>query len=100
MVESKPKMIYRYMGNTGIRVSVLGFGNYLGENKPGAQQFLTDSIKKCLDSGINYFDTAEGYGMGVAETQMGVSFKELKVKREDIVVSTKIFFYGSGLKGS
>ena len=52
----------------------------------------TNAIKKCLDYGVNFFDTAEVYGGGLAETQMGIAFKELGVKREDIVVSTKIFF--------
>jgi aryl-alcohol dehydrogenase-like predicted oxidoreductase len=92
----KSKMIYRYLGNTGIRVSVLGYGNYLAEENEAAQKFSTDAIKKCLDYGVNFFDTAEGYAHGLAETQMGISLKELKVERKDIVVSTKIFFYGVG----
>ena len=42
--------------------------------------------------GINFFDTAEGYGFGTAETIMGKAFKQLDCKREQIVVSTKIFW--------
>lgn len=49
-------------------------------------------IKACLDSGVNYFDTAEAYGSGESERTLGNAFKALKVPRESIVVSTKIFF--------
>ena len=45
---------------------------------------------------MNFFDTAEAYGMGYAETSLGRIFKELNVKREDVVVSTKIFRIGQG----
>ncbi len=88
-------MIYRYLGPTGIKVSVLGFGNYanndiITEEKQG----LNDAfVKKCLENGLNYFDTAESYGAGAAETMIGNSFKNLAVKREDIVIATKVFFF-------
>ena len=90
----KKNMEYRYLGNTGIQVSILSYGNYINSHDEKAQELTTQSIKKCLDYGINFFDTAEGYGHGTAETLLGVAFKELGVKREEIVVSTKIFFYG------
>ena len=44
-----------------------------------------------MEYGVNYFDTAEYYGYGQAEILLGNAFKELNVKREEIVVSTKIF---------
>ena len=50
----------------------------------------------CFDAGINFFDTAEIYGNGNAETQMGKAFKELGLKREEIVVSTKLYKIGPG----
>jgi aryl-alcohol dehydrogenase-like predicted oxidoreductase len=50
-------------------------------------------LKRCIEHGINFLDTAEGYGHGVAETLLGNSIKELGLKREEIVVSTKIFFF-------
>jgi aryl-alcohol dehydrogenase-like predicted oxidoreductase len=46
---------------------------------------------------MNFFDTAELYGFGSAEMQMGQAFKELGTRREDIVVSTKL--YGSKVGG-
>jgi len=53
---------------------------------------MTDSIQRCLVYGINFFDTAEVYGAGLCDTFMGNAFKELNVKRENIVVTAKIFW--------
>jgi len=53
-----------------------------------------DTVKKALEFGINFFDTAEAYADGQSEIDLGKAFKKIKVKREDIVVSTKIFWSG------
>ena len=53
-----------------------------------------ECTKTALQNGINYFDTAEIYGLGAAETTLGKALKELNVPREKIVVSTKIFKIG------
>lgn len=99
MVEAatKPKMEYRYLGNSGLRVSVLSFGNWLNSNKPEDYEITRDAMKMCFEAGINFFDTAEIYGFGQAETIMGRAIKELGFKREEIVVSTKIFKIGTGV---
>lgn len=99
MVEAaaKPKMEYRYLGNSGLRVSVLSFGNWLNSNKQEDYEITRDAIKMCFDAGVNFFDTAEIYGFGSAEIQMGKAFKELGLKREELVVSTKIFKIGPGV---
>lgn len=93
------KMVYRFLGKTGIRVSVLGFGNYLNNDKSTEEEeeITYQCIKLAIDNGINYFDTAELYGAGRAETAMGKAFKRLKVNRKDIVVSTKFFSCGNGV---
>ena len=92
---SKPNisnMEYRYLGSTGMRVSVLSFG-HMNEN---ADENLTrDLVKLCLDKGINFFDTSEFYGFGKAEENLGKAFKALNIPREKIVVSTKIFASGA-----
>lgn len=51
-------------------------------------------MKRMLEAGMNFVDTAEVYGMGIAETVLGRVIKELKVRREDLVISTKIFKNG------
>jgi aryl-alcohol dehydrogenase-like predicted oxidoreductase len=60
-------MIYNYLGRTGLKVSRLGFGNWLTSDDPKAQEKMTKMVKLCYDAGINFFDTAEAYGFGEAE---------------------------------
>ena len=61
------------------------------------EEITYQCIKLAIDNGINYFDTAEFYGTGRAETAMGKAFKLLNVDRKDIVVSTKFFSCGNGV---
>lgn len=84
-------MEYRYLGNSGLLVSVLGFGNWLSSNTEENYNLTRDAIKICFDAGINFYDTAEAYGFGKAEELMGRAFKELNLPREELVVTTKIF---------
>ena len=90
-------MLYRTLGRTGLKVSVLGYGNWLNSNSEEAYQTTKDCIKACYEAGVNFFDTAEVYGMGEAERQMGRAFKELDYRREDLVVTTKLMKCGNGV---
>jgi voltage-dependent potassium channel beta subunit len=85
------KMEYRYLGDSGLRVSVLSFGVMMHDNVENLKEIL----KICLNNGVNFFDTAEVYGMGVAEKTFGQAIKELNVPREKIIVSIKILRSGS-----
>jgi voltage-dependent potassium channel beta subunit len=84
-------MEYRYLGDSGLRVSVLSFGVMMHDNVENLKEIL----KICLNNGVNFFDTAEVYGMGVAEKTFGQAIKELNVPREKIIVSIKILRSGS-----
>jgi len=55
-------------------------------------------VKKCWEAGINFYDTAELYSNGLGEHTFGVALKELGVSRDQLVVSTKLFF-GVAMKG-
>lgn len=90
-------MEYRFLGNSGLKVSLLSFGNWLNSNKPEDYEITRDAMKLCYEAGVNFFDTAEIYGAGQAETLMGKAFKELGFRRESLVVSTKIFSCGTGV---
>jgi len=83
-------MEYRFLGPTGLKVSLISYGSWMFEHE-NSQQSTIETVKKALEYGINYFDNAEGYGSGKSETELGVAFKTLKIQRENIVVSTKIF---------
>ena len=58
------QMEYRFLGNTGLKVSVLSFGNWLNSDKEEDFQVTKECIKKCAEAGVNFFDTAEIYGFG------------------------------------
>jgi len=62
-------MEYRYLGRTGILVSALSFGTM----DPFCSAEL---IKKCVDVGINFFDTAEIYSNGESERALGKAIRE------------------------
>lgn len=92
-------MEYTKLGNTGLTVSKLCLGCMsFGDASRGFQSgWLLDElesrkiIKKALDIGINFFDTANGYGYGSSEEYLGRAICDY-AKREDIVIATKAFF--------
>ncbi|KAF1325935.1 K+ channel protein, partial [Globisporangium splendens] len=91
---AKHDMKYRYLGNSGLLVSTLSFGCMTFTDKTSVGEAY-DILVKAYEGGVNYFDNAEGYTAGVAETLMGQAFKrgieDGVWSREDLVVSTKIF---------
>ncbi|HMF48080.1 MAG TPA: aldo/keto reductase [Candidatus Saccharimonadales bacterium] len=82
-------MQYRNIGQTGLRVSEIGFG--CGNNAvlmvkaPYEEQVKT--VRRALDAGINFFDTAFAYGLGKSEENLGRILKDLGANP---VISTKI----------
>jgi len=85
-------MEYKYLGPTGLKVSVIGLGSGVLTDDPAQHEGLKQVVKKAFESGINFFDTAEMYGYGQSELALGKAFKELDLPREQLVVSTKIFW--------
>ena len=63
-------MQYRNLGKSGLQVSVIGFGNMIN-NKLEDEEVNTAVIKKAVESGINFFDTAEMYSNGFCESSLG-----------------------------
>ncbi len=90
-------MQYSRLGNSGLIVSRLAFGAMtFGEwQGPFAAISKVDAtladqmIGKCLDAGVNHFNTANGYTGGQSEQMLG---KALGTKRKDVVISTKVGF--------
>ena len=72
-------MNYREVGNTGVRVSDIGFGcgGNAGLMVKGTPEQQRESIRRALELGINYFDEAPDYGDGVSETNLGRALKDL-----------------------
>ncbi|MGH8228595.1 MAG: aldo/keto reductase [Steroidobacteraceae bacterium] len=87
-------MEYAKLGSTGLKVSriclgCMSFGSGSDWMLPEAQSFAI--IRKALDSGINFFDTANVYSLGESEQILGRALKAFAVKREDVVIATKVF---------
>ncbi len=83
-------MKYNRLGKAGIQVSELSFGSWVTfgtqVNVGSAKQLM----HKAFDAGVNFFDNAEAYEQGVSESVMGDVLRDFR--REELVVSTKIFF--------
>lgn len=89
--DEKFKMVYRYLGNTGLKVSILSFGTMLKEYNEETEQTWIDCAKVAFDSGINFFDSAEAYGFGKGDKMLGRAIKQHGWRREDLVISVKMF---------
>lgn len=88
----KPQMEYRHLGASGLKVSAISYGCMDLNN----QEQLNEIVAKAFEYGINFFDCAETYGnpRGTIEIALGNALKALKVDREDLVISSKIFWGG------
>ena len=91
-------MIYKTLGKTGLKVSIIGFG----ASPLGAEfgQIVPEegerAVEYAIDHGINYFDVSPYYGRTLAEKRLG---EFLKGKRDKIILATKVGRYGISLPG-
>jgi aryl-alcohol dehydrogenase-like predicted oxidoreductase len=76
--QAPAEIVYRTLGKTGLKVSAVGYG--LGYDPD------PDIVARCIDLGINYFDTSRVYAQGNSERILGAA---IKGKRDRIVISTK-----------
>ena len=90
-------MVFRHLGPTGLKVSVLSLGGWLTYGGTQKGNIVKDCMQTAWDHGINFFDTAETYADGESEVEMGNALKELGWPRDEYVLSTKVFF-GTGRK--
>ncbi len=90
-------MEYRLLGNCGLKVPVLSFG---AATFGGGTEFFkawgatdvaeaTKMVDICLDAGVNFFDTADIYSLGMAEEILGEAVKN---RRDKVLISTKATF--------
>ena len=109
-------MPYRNLGNTGLVVSALSFGcmGFNDTDPPGFSDTNYHTVPERVTcgerafalvhaayrGGVNFFDTAEGYGAGASERVLGqaiaMGVKRGIWERMDLVVSAKLFFGGRG----
>ena len=90
-------MEYIQLGKSDLKVSKICLGcmsfGQRSEKWPWVlnQEQADEMIKKALELGINFFDTANCYSNGTSEVFIGNSFKKLVKNRKDIIVATKVF---------
>lgn len=89
-------MEYRRLGSAGLQVSALSYGAWVTFGTQIGEDVAYALMKTAVDAGVNFFDNAEAYAGGEAETVMGKVIQRAGWKRSDLVLSTKIFWGGSG----
>lgn len=89
-------MEYRNLGRSGLKVSALSYGAWVTFGPQMNEQIAADCMHRAYDAGCNFFDNAEAYADGRAEEIMGAVLAKTGWERSSYVVSTKIFWGGSG----
>jgi voltage-dependent potassium channel beta subunit len=87
-----PKMEYRRLGATGLKVSVLSFGSWVTFDTQLDDRLAVDCMAAAGDAGCNFFDNAEAYAGGKSEEIMGRALRELGWPRWSYVLTTKVFW--------
>ncbi len=83
-------MHYRRLGSSGLKVSEISLGAWITFGNQIDNKISSDLIHAAYDQGINFFDNADIYANGQAETVMGKAIKDLP--RESLVISSKVFW--------
>ncbi len=88
-------MLYTYLGRTGVKVSRLCLG-CMSYGDPQWRPWVLDEqaampfFRKAVEAGINFFDTADMYSLGVSEEITGKALRQY-AKLEQVVLATKVF---------
>lgn len=83
-------MQYRKLGSSGLKVSVVSVGSWLTHGRTVDLEGTRAIMRTAFDAGINFFDTADVYHRGAAETVLGQILPDYR--RADLVIATKCFF--------
>ena len=85
-------MVYRRLGNAGLKVSVLSFGSWVTFHNQLGHETALQCMQAAWEAGVNFFDNAEVYADGKSEIIMGHVARELGWPRESYVMSTKLYW--------
>ena len=89
-------MEFRYLGNSGLKVSEISYGNWVTHGSQVEADQATACVRAALEAGITTFDTADVYANGKAESILGDALA--RERRESLEIFTKVFF-PTGPKG-
>ena len=82
-------MDYRYLGNSGFKISEITYGNWLTHGSQVENDVATQCVRAALDVGITSFDTADVYANTAAETVLGEALKG--ERRQSLEIFTKVW---------
>lgn len=82
-------MEFRYLGNSGLKVSEITYGNWLTHGSQVENDTATRCVRAALDAGISSFDTADVYANTVAEQVLGDALRG--ERRQSLEIFTKVF---------
>ena len=82
-------MKYRYLGNSGLKISEITYGNWLTHGSQVENDIATQCVRAALDAGISTFDTADVYANTMAEDVLGQALKG--ERRQSLEIFTKVF---------
>jgi aryl-alcohol dehydrogenase-like predicted oxidoreductase len=82
-------MEYRYLGNSGLKISEITYGNWLTHGSQVENDIATQCVRAALDAGISTFDTADVYANTMAETVLGDAL--IGERRQSLEIFTKVF---------
>jgi voltage-dependent potassium channel beta subunit len=83
-------MHYRRLGHSGLKVSEISLGSWVTFGSQIDEKTAVELIHEAYNLGVNFFDNADVYASGQAETVMGKAIKDLS--REALVISSKVFW--------
>ncbi|MEO6886015.1 MAG: aldo/keto reductase family protein [Jatrophihabitantaceae bacterium] len=83
-------MDFRYLGNSGMQISEIAYGNWLTHGSQVENEVATQCVHAALDEGITTFDTADVYANGRAEEVLGAALKGQR--RQSLEVFTKVYW--------
>ena len=83
-------MEFRYLGNSGLKISEIPYGNWLTHGSQVENDAATACVRAALDAGISTFDTADVYANTKAETVLGEALKG--ERRESLEIFTKVYW--------
>jgi voltage-dependent potassium channel beta subunit len=84
-------MEYRRLGKSGLKVSALSFGAWVTFGQQYGVDEALEIMAAAYDRGCNFFDNAEAYAKGQAETVMGEALQKAGWRRDSYIVSSKVF---------
>ncbi len=85
-------MLYRYLGKSGLQLSVLSFGSWVSFSKQINEKTAAQLMAYAYNEGVNFFDNAEVYAHGESEKMMGKILKKEKWDRTTYCISSKVFY--------